>query len=161
MTLIFIYNDETSFFYQPDTYILNYIFKTMSYNECRLTMGQETIINRHYFMMVQKKSPFGVELTQAYFLLFIYTFYYDNITYNFHYPRSLWFHAYGLNEYWRKKTFHVAPQCMLQYDSQGESVQLVDKARLKLEQFYVPFGALFIGYVLTLIQFLKERFTHF
>jgi len=40
----------------------------------------------------------------------------------------------------------------------GEAVQLVDKVRLKLEQFYVAFAILFAGYALSLIQFLRERF---
>lgn len=49
---------------------------------------------------------------------------------------------------------------MLKYNSQGESVQMVDKARLKLKQFYVPFAVLFIGYVLAFFQYLRERFIH-
>lgn len=76
--------------------------------------------------------------------------------------RSLWWFAYGLQSYWERKLIHSAPRCMLKYNSQGESVQLMNnKARLKLEQFYVPFAALFIGYVLALTQFLRERFLQF
>jgi len=76
--------------------------------------------------------------------------------------RSLWWHAFGLQDYWvNKKLIHKALQCMLQYNNKGESIQMVDKARLKLKQFYVPFVALFICYVLALVQFLRERFVHY
>jgi len=51
-----------------------------------------------------------------------------------------------------------APQCLLKYDSVGESVKIVDKARLKLEQFYGAFIVLFVGYALSLIQFIREIF---
>lgn len=50
---------------------------------------------------------------------------------------------------------------MIQYNNKGESVQMVDKARLKLKQFYIPFAALLIGYVLALVQFLRERFIRY
>jgi len=67
-----------------------------------------------------------------------------------------------MQSYWERKLIRSAPQCMLKYNSQGESVHMVDdKARLKLGQFYVPFAALFIGYFLALVQFLRERFLHF
>ena len=56
------------------------------------------------------------------------------------------------------KLLPVPRQCLLQYNNKGESVQLVDRARLKLEQFTVAFAVLFIGYVLALLQFIRERF---
>ena len=51
-----------------------------------------------------------------------------------------------------------APQCQLKYNSKGESIKVVDKARIKLEQLYGAFYVLFIGYLLALAQFLRERF---
>jgi len=43
------------------------MFKTFSKNrQCNLTMAQETIAYRHYFMAVPKKSPYVSELLQAY-----------------------------------------------------------------------------------------------
>ena len=52
----------------------------------------------------------------------------------------------------------VPRQCKLDYNHRGESIKLVDRARLKLEQFYVAFIILFVGYVLALIQFIREGF---
>jgi len=72
--------------------------------------------------------------------------------------RSFWFAAFGLAQYWAKKTVPLAKQCWLQYDIRGEFVQLVDKVPLKLEQFYLAFVVLFIGYLLALMQFIRERF---
>ena len=83
-----------------------------------------------------------------------YTFF---INYN---VRSTLWHSLGLQTYWRRHLQRQAPQCHLKYNSNGESVQLLDKARIKLEQLYVAFYVLFIGYVLALIQFLRERFIH-
>jgi len=57
-----------------------------------------------------------------------------------------------------KKTVPKTSQCNLQYNNNGEFVQLVDRARLKLNQFYVAFGVLFAGYALAFVQFLRERF---
>ncbi len=73
-------------------------------------------------------------------------------------PRSYWYHSFGLKDYWQKKMNSDAPQCLLKYDSVRESVKIVDKARLKLEQFYGAFIVLFVGYALSLIQFLRELF---
>jgi len=50
---------------------------------------------------------------------------------------------------------------MLKYNSQGESVHLVDKARIKLEQLYVAFIVLLIGHFFAMVQFLRERYTRF
>jgi len=52
----------------------------------------------------------------------------------------------------------VAKQCRLPYNSQGESVKLVDRTRLKLEQFYLAFLILLIGYILAFIQLIREHF---
>ncbi len=54
-----------------------------------------------------------------------------------------------------------APQCQLKYNQQGECVNLVNQARLKVEQFYIAFAVLFGGYILSLLQFIRERFTRF
>jgi len=64
-------------------------------------------------------------------------------------------------DYWIKKIFPSAPQCQLKYNSRGECVKIVDQARLKLEQFYIAFAILFGGYVLALLQFLRERFIRY
>jgi len=58
------------------------------------------------------------------------------------------------------KTVPKTTQCDLKYNSNGESVKLVDRARFKLKQFYVAFAVLFAGYALSFIQFLRERFIH-
>ena len=55
------------------------------------------------------------------------------------------------------KLMAIPHQCLLQYNKNGESVQLVDRVRFKLEQFRVAFIVLFIGYFLALIQFIRER----
>jgi len=55
-----------------------------------------------------------------------------------------------------------APQCILKYNIFGECVNVAgDGVRLKLEQFYIAFGVLFGGYVLALLQFLRERLIHY
>ena len=72
--------------------------------------------------------------------------------------RSYWYHAFGFGIYWRQKMIPVPRQCLLQYNLQGEFVQLADLARLELGQFSVAFIVLFVGYVLALLQFLRERF---
>ena len=74
------------------------------------------------------------------------------------YYSSLYWHSFGAQEYWKKKWQPKAPQCRLKYNSNGETVQLADLTRLKLEQFTVAFGVLFVGYCLSLMQFLRERF---
>ena len=56
------------------------------------------------------------------------------------------------------KLMSAPHQCLLEYNNKGESVQVVERVRLKLEQFTVAFVVLFIGYVLALLQFLRERF---
>ena len=50
----------------------------------------------------------------------------------------------------------VAKQCRLHYNSEGESIKLVDRARIILEQFYLAFLVLFIGYAIALFQFTRE-----
>ena len=59
------------------------------------------------------------------------------------------------------KLMPVPRQCLIQYNKNGESVELVERVRLKLEQFTVAFIVLFVGYVLALIQFLRERFIRY
>ena len=54
-----------------------------------------------------------------------------------------------------------APQCQLKYNNRGECVNVVDQARLKLEQFYIAFGVLFGGLFLASLQFLRERFIRY
>ncbi len=71
--------------------------------------------------------------------------------------RSFWWHSLGLQEYWKKKMVPKTPQCKLDYNNRGEAVQLVERARIKLEQFYVAFAVLFAGYFLALLQFIRER----
>jgi len=58
------------------------------------------------------------------------------------------------------KLMAIPRQCLLQYNNAGESVQLVERVRFKLEQFRVAFIVLFIGYVLALIQFIRELFIY-
>ena len=73
--------------------------------------------------------------------------------------RSFWYVSLGFPDYWTNKVYVPVPrQCLLHYNSNGEDVKLVDKAQLKLDQFYVAFIVLFVGYVLALLQFLRERF---
>ena len=73
--------------------------------------------------------------------------------------RSFWYVQLGFPDYWTNKVYVPVPrQCLLQYNNKGEDVKLVDRAQLKLEQFYVAFIVLFVGYVLALLQFLRERF---
>ncbi len=81
------------------------------------------------------------------------------IGYTFH-CRSLKYNSFGFRIYWLKKTVPKTTQCDLQYNSNGESVQLVDRARLQLKQFYLAFAVLFTGYSLAFIQLLRERFIH-
>ena len=74
---------------------------------------------------------------------------------------SLFWHCFGLKDYAMRRWVPTAPQCKLKYDSSGQSVQLADISRLKLEQFIVAFGVLFFGYFLALLQFLRERFIQY
>jgi len=61
--------------------------------------------------------------------------------------RSYWWHAFGLQNYWTKKLSREASQCQLKYNSNGESIKVVDKVRIKLGQLYVVFYILFTCYL--------------
>jgi len=74
--------------------------------------------------------------------------------------RSFLWHSLGLHNYWFKYYNPEATRCRLSYNSQGESVELVDQARIQLKQFYLAFLVLFIGYILAFVQFTRERFIH-
>jgi len=65
--------------------------------------------------------------------------------------------AFGLGNYWDNKLSPRSKECRLNYNNGDESVHVVDKSRLKLEQFYLAFLVLFIGYCLALVQFIRER----
>jgi len=123
-------------------------------------MAQDTMANINYFMAAQKKSPYAFPLFKEYFIFFcILKIHYLKIKRLNWFPyRSFRYISTGLNKYWAKKLRQGAPQCRLQYNSQGESVKLAELSPLKLEQFYVAFAILFCGYALALIQFLGERF---
>ncbi len=71
---------------------------------------------------------------------------------------SIVWHSLGLHTYWMRRFLPVAKQCRLRYNNQDESVKLVEQARIQLKQFYLAFLVLFIGYILALIQFIRERF---
>ena len=71
--------------------------------------------------------------------------------------RSLWWMAFGLGNYWDNKLSPRSKECRLRYNNGDESVQVVDTASLKLEQFYLAFLVLFIGHCLALMQFIRER----
>jgi len=51
------------------------------------------------------------------------------------------------------------PQFKLKYNRNGEAVQLANLTRLKLEQFTVAFGVLFVGHFLVLLQLIREHQT--
>ena len=85
-------------------------------------------------------------------MIFLFDFFFTNN------GRSFWWHSLGFQSYWMKKLNPIARQCLLNYNNQGESVKPVERARLKLEQLYIPFIVLFIGYVLALMQIIRERF---
>ena len=70
--------------------------------------------------------------------------------------RSFWWRSFGFQEYWKKKMVPRTSPCPLQYNNRGESIKFVERSRLKLEQFYVPFGVLLAGYSLALILFIHE-----
>jgi len=111
-------------------------------------------------MAVPKISPYGKELTKEYYInmnQFIRALYRCNsILY-----RSLWWNSLGFQAYWTNTFMPVPRQCLLQYNNNGEDVEIVERARLKLEQFSVAFIVLFAGYVLAIIQKLRERFVRF
>ncbi len=76
----------------------------------------------------------------------------------FNIDRSFLYAQFGLMLYWTNKMIPAQSQCQLHYNDNGEYVKLVNGARIKLEQFYVAFVVLFVGYILALLQFLRERF---
>lgn len=147
---------------KPAGYIKSYINKNISSNTCNLTMAQETIFYRHYFMAVPKKSPYAQELDKAlvkndqdYNKFMNLNNAFESINFK---NRSLWWHAFGLQNYWMKKGLpKESSHCLLNYNEKDQSVKLLDKVQFKLGQFYVTFVALFVGYVLALVQFLRER----
>jgi len=72
--------------------------------------------------------------------------------------RSLWWHAFGMQDYWLKKTKNEkGSPCLLNFNEKDQSVKLLDKVQFKLAQFIVAFVALFVGYILALGQFLRKR----
>lgn len=117
-------------YFQPIGFCKNYMYKTNSNsNYCRLTMSQEAMAFRQYFMGVPKKSPFVEELNKAYIpskniskymtYQLIYTFLYDLFL-----IRSYWWHEFGLKKYWDRQRIKASQQCLLKYNDQGEAVQL-------------------------------------
>lgn len=74
--------------------------------------------------------------------------------------RSFWWHSFGLTLYWEKRLAPRAEQCRLDYNSRGGTVQISQLAPFKLEQFYFAFLVLFIGYILALLQFIRERLAY-
>ena len=137
-----------------------YVKKSMSNRTCQLTKGQESMAFMNLFMAVPKISPYGKELTKEYYInmnQFIRALYeFNSMLY-----RSLWWNSLGFQAYWTNKLTPVPRQCLLQYNNNGEDVKIVERARLKLEQFSVAFIVLFAGYVLAIIQFLRERFIRY
>ena len=63
----------------------------------------------------------------------------------------------GFTDYWVKKLARRADQCRLDYNSRGGTVQMIQLAPLKLNQFYLAFLVLFVGYILAMFQFVRER----
>ena len=82
----------------------------------------------------------------------------NNIFIIYYINRSFLYSQFVLLLYWTNTMIPAQSQCQLQYNDKGENVKLVNGARIKLEQFYVAFIVLFVGYVLALLQFLRERF---
>ena len=50
---------------QTESLDANYMFQAFENQTCRLTVAKEVIMNRHYFMMVIKNSPFTQELNKG------------------------------------------------------------------------------------------------
>jgi len=50
---------------QTESLDANYMFQAFQNQTCRLTVAKEVIMNRHYFMMVIKNSPFTQELNKG------------------------------------------------------------------------------------------------
>ena len=134
-----------------------YMYKTLSNGTCHLTTTQSKMASFNYYMACAKNSPYSFPLFIGYAIFKILSHHTQFIITN-KTCSSLRYHAFGLGEYWIKKYSPSAPQCQLKYNSRGECVKIVDKGRLKLEQFYIAFAVLFGGYVLALLQFMRERF---
>ena len=151
------------------------MLKTIVNHECRLTMAHAKMAIYHYYMATQKNSPYTSLLFKEYIQLPLYIFndhnLYNSFTHDYKrfyifvllsvfFKRSFQFREYGLRDYWLEKTVPKTTQCDLKYNSNGEFVHLVDRARLQLKQFYLAFAVLFVGYALAFIQFLRECFIH-
>ena len=66
---IYIYSDQNviNIFYciQPGASTENMMFKAFQNNKCRLTIAQETMAFRPYYMLAHKNSSYNMELNKA------------------------------------------------------------------------------------------------
>ncbi|KAK4005333.1 hypothetical protein OUZ56_007050 [Daphnia magna] len=103
-------------------------------NKCILTLAHEIKSWKPMFYGVPKSSPFIEEINRE----------------------ALWFIDVGLRAYWYDKHDKQPEKCKLQYNSKGVSTKRSSK-RIELQQFYLPFLILFIGYVLAFLQLCREK----
>lgn len=112
------------------------------------------------FYGVPKSSPFIEEINREYgsFSLFTENFlkFSHCMEQCFSPYRALWFIDVGLRAYWYDKHDKQPEKCKLQYNSKGVSTKRSSK-RIELQQFYLPFLILFIGYVLAFLQLCREK----
>ena len=73
--------------------------------------------------------------------------------------RSLWYIAHGFTQHkFKTREYAGTGQCLLKYNTKG--VQAVSAiSPIKLKQLFVPFMFLFGGYILALLQFIRECLT--
>nr|CAH0098786.1 unnamed protein product [Daphnia galeata] len=102
--------------------------------KCRLAMAYENFSWKPMFLAVPKSSPYIEEINLG----------------------SLRFFDSGLRDYWYAIHEKVPKQCQLKYNSKGVASKRSSN-RIKLEQFYLPFVILFVGYFLAFVQFCREH----
>ncbi len=130
--------------------------------KCRLTMAKEVAVFQNIFLAVPKTSQYMEEIQLGYVFrlnvnyTLVILYYLHTYQQGLCLSRSLWYHASGIYNYWFVLREKYPKQCMLRYNSNGQSTTRSSR-RLKLKQFYLPFLILFGGYVLAFIHFIREK----
>ena len=69
----------------------------------------------------------------------------------------MWNIAHGFHVYWeRSREYTGTGQCLLKYNNKGVDTQSV-LSPINLTQLFVPFLVLFVGCLLAIIQFIREK----
>ena len=121
-----------------------------------LTLAKERAEFQHMFFAVPKSSPYIKEINREYISNYSPQTIERMSKFDLHF-RAMWYYSSGIFNYWYVVREKYPKECMLTYNSKGQSLRKLSHRRLKLEQFYLPFLILFGGYFLAFMQFIREK----